>query len=268
MDLPLVRGRWFTDADRRDNTAVAVLNQAAVRRFYPDEDPLGHPLELSVSWSFSDDPVRTVVGVVGDTRNRSATEADVPAVYLPNDQFGVTSLYVTLRLAARVRTALPSAREVLKDLDPALAVSDVATMEDVVARELAPTRFYLSLIGVFSVLALILAAVGLYGVVAYSVSRRTREIGIRVALGAERGDVVGMALREGVGPAVLGVVLGIAGSLLGGRVLQSLLYGVEPQDPVTLLSVTAILLAVVFAATFVPARRASRIHPSEALRVE
>lgn len=266
--LPLVRGRWFTDADQRENEAVAVINQAAARRFYPDEDPLGHPIRLSISWGFDDDPVRTIVGIVGDARTWSATEPDDPAAYLPNAQFGANVAYVTMRLERGARTALPAARTVLKELDPALAITGAERIEDVVAEELAPTRFYLTLIGVFSVLALILAAVGLYGVVAYSVSRRTREIGIRVALGARSGEVVGMALREGVSPALLGIFAGIAGSLIGSRALRSLLYGVEPQDPGTLAAVTGILLAVVLAATFVPARRASRVPPSEALRIE
>ena len=268
MDIPLQRGRWFTRGDRRDNTGVVVLNQAAVRRFFHDQNPIGRPIQLHITWGFDEEPVRTVVGVVGDTRSSSATEPDVPAAYVPEAQFGVDNLYVTMRLAPGARTALPAARAILKNMDPYLAVTDMERIEDVLRRELAPTRFYLTLVGVFSVLALVLAAVGLYGVVAYSVSRRTREIGIRVALGAHGGDVVGMALRDGVIPALAGVVVGIGGSLLGGRVLQSLLYGVEPQDPKTLATVTAVLLAVVFLATFVPARRASRIQPLAALRME
>ena len=268
MGLPLLRGRWITDADRREDPAVVVINQAAARRFYPDEDPLGHPLRLSVSWGFDDDPVRTIVGVVGDARSSSATEPDGPAAYLPNAQFGVNVMYVTMRLAPGARTALPAARTVLENMDPALAITDAARIENEVADQLAPTRFYLTLIGVFSVLALVLASVGLYGVVAYSVSRRTREIGIRVALGATGGDVVGMALKEGVTPALLGVAAGLVGALLGGGALRSLLYGVGPQDPATLAAVTGVLLAVVFAATFLPARRASRVPPSEALRLE
>jgi predicted permease len=268
MGLTLVRGRWFTDQDRQENEPVVVINQAAARAFWPDEDPLGQPLQLSISWGFDDDPVRTIVGVVGDARSFSATEPDDPTAYMPNAQFGVDVAYVTMRLARGARTALPAARAILSEMDPALAVVDVERMEDVVAEELAPTRFYLTLIGVFSLLALVLAAVGLYGVVAYSVSRRTREIGIRVALGARAEEVVRMVVRDGVAPALIGVVVGLVAALLGGRVLASLLYGVEPGDPATMASVTAILLVVVLVATFVPARRASKVPPSEALRLE
>jgi len=268
IGLRLQRGRWFTDADRRGDPAVAVLNQAAADRFYPDEDPLGHPLEMSISWGYDDDPVRTIVGVVGNTRSDRATEADDPAVYLPNAQFGVNVAYVTMRLAPGARTALPVAREVVKEVDPDLAITNTERIEDVVGEELAPTRFYLTLIGAFSLLALVLAAVGLYGVVAYTVSRRTREIGIRIALGAAGGRVVGMTLKEGFVPALIGVAFGLGAALLGARFMASLLYGVEPQDPATVAVVTAILLAVVLVATLLPARRASRVPPAAALRAD
>ncbi len=268
MGLPLVRGRWFTETDRQDVEAVAVINQAAASRFFPGEDAVGRRIGLSVSWGFDESPPRTIVGVVGDARSTSAREPDVPAAYLPNAQFGVDVAYVTMRLDRGAPTALPAARAVLRELDPALAVTSTERIEDVVAEELAPTRFYLTLIGIFSVLALVLAAGGLYGVVAYAVSRRTREIGIRLALGAGADEVVAMVVREGVAPAVLGLLAGLAASLVAGRALESLLYGVEPHDPVTLLSVTGILMAVVLLATFVPARRASRVPLSETLHAE
>jgi putative ABC transport system permease protein len=268
MGLPLVRGRWFDDQDARDAEGVAVINQAAADEHYPGVDPIGRRLRMDVTWGFDDEPERTIVGIVGNARSFSATEPDDPTVYVPNAQMGVEVLYVTMRLAPGARSALPAARAVLADMDPALAPTNTERIEDVVAEQLAPTRFYLTLIGSFSLLALVLAAVGLYGVVAYAVSRRTREIGIRVALGARRDTVVGMVVREGLAPAVIGVVVGLAAALLGGRALSSLLYGVEPQDPVTLVSVTAILMGVVFIATLVPARRASGVAPTEALRAD
>ncbi|HSM60683.1 MAG TPA: ABC transporter permease, partial [Longimicrobiales bacterium] len=264
--IPLLRGRWFDASDVRATGGVAVVNQAAVRRHYPDKDPIGKPLKASVSWGFEGDFEGTIVGVVGDTRSRSLTRADEPAMYVPNAQFGANSVYVTLRLRPGAASAMPGVRAVLAEMDPALAITSWERMEDVVAEELAPTRFYLTLLGAFSILALVLAAVGLYGVVAYAVSRRTREIGIRVALGARGDDVVGMMVREGVRPALAGVAVGLAVSWFGARALGSLLYGVEPQDPLILASVTGILLAVVAAATLVPARRATRIAPTEALR--
>jgi predicted permease len=268
MAIPLIRGRWIEATDVRANEGVVVLNQAAVDAYYPDMDPLGRRIAMGLSWGYDDDPPRTVVGVVGNTRTRSATEPDVPTAYFPNAQFGVNSVYMTMRLARGARSALPSARQMLEEMDPSLAITDVSRLEDVVADELASTRFYLTLLGGFSVLALILASVGLYGVVAFAVSRRTREIGIRVALGAKDDDVVGMVVREGMAPALFGVVIGLGGSLLAGRALTALLYGVEPNDPVTIAAVTAILLVVALAATLLPARRASRIPPSTALRTD
>jgi len=266
--IPLVRGRWFGPLDVRDGEGVTVVNQAMAERFWPEGDPLGRQLKASVSWGFNGDPVRTVVGVVGDVRTRGATHADDPAMYLPEAQFGVNSAYVTIRLRPAAPSALGEVRRILGEMDPSLAISGYERLEDVVDRDMAPTRFYMSLMGSFSILALLLAAVGLYGVVAYAVSRRTREIGIRIALGAGSDHVVGMVMREGVRPALLGVVLGLGTSWLASRALGSLLYGVEPQDPIVLGLVTGILLVVVAAATLVPARRASRVPPSVALRAE
>lgn len=164
---------------------MAVLNAAAVDRYLPASDPVGTPIALDVHWGFGDDPTRTVVGVVGDVRSRSATEEPGPAVYVPNAQFAANSMYTVLHLAPGVESAMDAVRDVLGGLDPNLAVPNVHRIEDVLRSELAPTRFYLTLLGVFSVLAVVLASVGLYGVVAFLVTRRTREIGIRIALGRD-----------------------------------------------------------------------------------
>lgn len=266
--LPLVQGRWFEARDRRVDQPVAVIDQAFADRHFRSGGAVGTQIQVDVSWGFDDDPIRTIVGVVGSVRNRSPTEEPEAAVYIPNAQFAANSQYATLHLAPGVETAMPAAREALTRLDGDLAVTDVHRLEDRVRAQLAPTRFYLTLLGVFSVLAIVLAAVGLYGVVAFLVARRTREIGIRIALGADADDVVGMMLRQGARPAMVGMGVGLVASLLGGRVLQSLLYGVSPYDPATVVSVTLVLGLVVGAATFLPARRASRIAPASALREE
>ncbi|MDX1495527.1 MAG: FtsX-like permease family protein, partial [Longimicrobiales bacterium] len=267
-DLPLLQGRWLEASDRHGDLPVAVVNQAFAQRHFPPGDPLGTQIDVDVSWGFGDDPPRTIVGVVGSVRTSSPMEEPEPAIYIPNAQFAANSLYATMQLEPRVETAMPAAREALARLDPQLAVNDVHRLEDRVRAELAPTRFYLTLLGIFSVLAIILAAVGLYGVVAFLVARQTREIGIRIALGADADDVVGMMLRQGARPAVMGMGVGLLASLLGGRVLRSLLYGVSPYDPLTVAGVTLIVGGVVAAATVLPARRASRIAPASALREE
>ena len=175
---------------------------------------------------------------------------------------------MTLRLEPGIETVMPAIRAVLGSIDPELALTNEESMAQVIEREHGTTQFYLTLLAGFSALALILAGVGLYGVVAYAVSRRTREIGIRIALGAVSNEVVGMVVRQGVRPAIAGIAAGLLASWFGGRVLQGLLYGVTPHDPMTLVGATLLLAAVTTAATLLPARRASRIPPASALRVD
>ena len=174
----------------------------------------------------------------------------------------------TVRRAAGAPVLLPALRREVNEMDPNLALFYVEMLEDRIERYTTSDRFYLVLLGLFASLAVILAAVGLYGVVAYLVSRRTREIGIRVALGAPRDHVVRLVLGQGVGPVLLGAVLGLTAALAGGRVLSSLLYQVEPWDPLTFVGGTGLLLGVAFAATLLPARWATKISPTEAMRVE
>jgi len=265
---PLLAGRWIRASDRYGDETVGVINQAAARRFYPDVDPIGRRLQVDVSWSFAKTPPLTIVGVVGDVRSESATADPAPALYLPNAQFGANSLYVWIRLRPGAETAIPEARRILEELDPEMAMYGTQSVEAVVAAEQDAPRFFLTLLSVFSGLALGLALIGLYGVVAYSVSQRTRELGIRIALGAESGRVVRMVLGEGLRPVLGGLVLGLGLSLAGGRVLGSLLYGVRPNDPLTVTLVTLLLLAVALAATLLPAHRAAGVRPASALRNE
>lgn len=264
----LLRGRWFDASDQYESERVAVINEAAARAFYADRDPIGARLEPSVSWGFDDSYPATIVGVVADVIRTSPTQSAPAALYLSNRQFGANTGYFSLRLEPGVATVIPEARGVLAQLDPSLALWNVVTMEEVVGEASASTRFYTTLLSIFSGVALLLAAIGLYGVVAYTVSQRTREIGIRIALGAPADDVTGMVVRQGIRPVALGIVLGLVASWFGARMLGSMLYGVTWQDPLTLIGVVATLVVVTGLATVIPARRASRIHPSSALRAE
>jgi predicted permease len=266
--MTLLRGSWLTNANQHGAEAVAVVNRTMARLHYPDSDPIGKQLQVSANIGFSDEPPRTIVGVVEDVRVGSAIAAPEPAIYIPNAQFAINNMYVSLRLAPRRASVIPEVRDVLRELDGGLAITNMERIEDAVAREHATPLFYMTLLAVFSALAVILTAVGLYGVVAYAVSRRTAEIGIRIALGADGGDISGMVLRQGIRPALAGIVLGLALSLLGTGLLDSLLYGIAPYDPLTLMTATATLAGVVFAATLLPALRASRIAPTKALRAE
>jgi predicted permease len=266
--MRLLSGRWLQESDAYGSEGVGVINETAARLYYPDVDPIGRRLKADVSWSFADTPPLTIVGVVGDVRGRAATEEPDPALYLSNAQFGANSIYVWMRLRPGVATVMPEVRAALAELDPDLAITDVTTVEEVVAAQQDAPRFYLTLLAVFSALALVLSVIGLYGVVAFSVAQRTREIGIRIALGAEADKVVGMVLGQSIRPIAAGVVLGLVLSLAGGRVLGSLLFGVQPSDPVTILLVTTFLIVVSVAATVLPASRAARIEAASALRSE
>lgn len=266
--MRMVSGRWFTEDDRHGAEAVIVINEAAVRAHYPDVDPIGRQIETDVSWSFEASPPRTIVGVVEDVIRSSPTEAPPAAVYLPNAQFGARSGYMTVRLEPGVASIIPEARRVVARIDPGMAIFGEHTMEEAVVGARADTTFYTTLLSVFSALALVLAAVGLYGVVSYSVSQRTREIGVRIALGAEAKSVVGMVVRQGARPVVVGAVLGLALSAFGSRLLSSMLFGVTPQDPITMVAVTLLLAVVAVAATIIPARRAADVPPSSALKAE
>lgn len=266
--IPLLRGRWFDDDDRREGEGVVVINQRVADELYPDVDPIGRQMDFSIGWGYDTDPVRTIVGVVGSVRSFGLTDTPARAVYFPNAQFAADVQVFTIALEPGIPTVMADVRRSLRDLDPTLAMTGVEALPDVIRREQAPTRFYLTLLSAFSALALILAAVGLYGVVSYSVSRRTREIGIRIALGAKSKEVVRLVGRQGLAPAALGAAVGLVAGWFGGRVLESLLYGVTPQDPLTMVGVTALLALVVFVATTLPARRASRIPPAMALRSE
>lgn len=262
----LLAGRWFTPQDYYGTQPVAVINQAAAAQFYPGVDPLGRQVEVDVSWSFAETPPMTIVGIVEDVRGESAVGAPEAAVYLANTQFGANSLYVWLRAEPGTESLIPAAREALREADPELAMMDISTLSDVIAQEHATPRFYLTLLGVFSALALLLASVGLYGVVAYAVSQRRREIGIRIALGAASSEVTRMVMLQGVRPVIAGLALGLVLALVGARSLGSLLYGVQPNDPATIVAVTLLLSAVTCVATLLPARRASRIAPAHAIR--
>ena len=206
--------------------------------------------------------------MVGDTRSERIASAPEPEIYIPHAQMGGGFMRVMVALAPGQSNMLPTIKQAVHDIDPAVPLRDVEMLEETVDRQLGPTRFFLTLLAIFAGVAVTLAAVGLYGVVAYVVSGRTREIGIRIALGADAQAVVRLVLTQGIRPALVGVAIGIAGIFIGSRVLQSMLYEVEPTDPATVGGVTVLLLVVVVAAIFVPARRASRIAPVEALRVE
>ena len=264
MSIPLQRGRRFSPADHNDAPGVVILNESARRQFWPTGDPIGARIRLGPDPST---PWATVVGVVGDVRT-GVTDDPRPTAYVSARQDHWGGLAIVVRTAGDPMTLLPAVRREVRAIDASVPVSDARTMRDVQAMQLTDRRLPMQLMAAFALLALALAAVGVYGVMAYSVAARTREIGVRVALGARPGNVFGMVLRQGLGAAAAGLTLGFIGAAALGRLLTALLYGISPTDTATFAGVAAVLVAVVLAACLIPARRAIRIDPLEALRSE
>jgi putative ABC transport system permease protein len=265
MRLPLLKGRFLNDSDRAGTQPVIVISQAMAKQFWSHENPLGKHLTAVFAPGMSFE----VVGVVGNVRASSlANVAPVAAMYIPMLQFPNYVMSFVARTSVPPLSIVPAVTGAVHQVDPDQPLADVMTMDQVLDNSLARRRFSMLLLAAFAGLALILAAIGIYGVIAYSVSRRTHEIGVRMALGAERYDVLKLVIRQGLKLALLGVVVGVAGALALTRFLASLLYGVKPTDPVTFTAVSLILIAVALAACYIPARRASKVDPMVALRYE
>lgn len=263
--VPLLRGRWIEPSDGFETLPVAVVNETFVRLNFPNDDPIGQRFRVTADFGWGS-PTWTIVGIIGDVP-LSLTSAAESDVFVPLSQYGPGSMTITLRSRAGIVPVQP-VRDIVRDLDPSIPLRSIETVQDALDHEIAPTRFYMLSVGTFAGLAIVLACVGLYGVVAYLVARRTPEIGIRIALGARRDQVVGMVLSQGVRPAFFGVAIGLLLTLALGRVVESLLHSVSPRDPAILGSVGLLILVVTFGAALLPARRASRIDPVSALRSE
>jgi putative ABC transport system permease protein len=267
LGIPLLRGRFFDGRDTLDAPHAALINEALARKRWPNEDPLGKTIEFGNM--DGDLRLLTIVGVVGDARNRSLETRPDPTIYVDYRQrpMRTTSFIVVVRTAQPPASVIAAAREILRDIDPNLP-PHFQTFAQVFASSLASRRFNLMLVGAFAAAALLLAAAGIYGVMAYSVARRTRELGVRIALGATAGDVLRLVLGQGLGTTAIGVAIGVAGSLALTGMIRSLLFGVSAFDPLTLAAVTLLLAAVSLFACWIPARRATRVDPLEALRYE
>ncbi len=267
LGIPIVSGRAFRDSDRRESEPVVIITQQTADRYFVGKDPVGRLIQLQVSTGFDETGPRRIVGVAGDFRGARLTQAPGPETLVPYAQAGAGFPHVLLR-GPDPAALLDAARRELRALDPELPLIQPGTLAELVDEQLAQPRFYLFLLGLLASLAVVLAAVGMYGVVAYVVSQRTKEIGVRMALGAQTPQVVNLVLWQGVRPAIWGIVLGVLGALWTGNLMRGLLYKVAPQDPLTLVAVPVLLLGIVVAACVIPARRATRVAPATALRSE
>jgi putative ABC transport system permease protein len=263
--IPLLRGRDFTAHDNQDAPKVAIVNRAMADHFWPNQDPIGR------RFAHNEDHPKwiTVVGVVGDVLQYGLDQTmAAPEAYFPEFQNQYSSMMALVRTGANPLGQLPALRAAVQELDSQIPVYQPRELDEVVKDSSSQQRFLALLLGLFASLALVLAAVGIYGVIAYSVAQRTHEIGIRMALGAGWRNVMGMVLREGMVMALAGVGAGLAGAWALTRFLSSLLYGVRPTDLITFASVALLLVSVSFLACYVPARRATKVDPTVALRYE
>lgn len=269
MGIRLLRGRTFRPTEGVADPPVIVISESTARRLWPGEDALGKPVRLSASSGLREPrDGRRVVGVVEDVLSQSLMDDSGMEVYVPHAQSGSDYLTLVVRGEGHRAPNLSELEEVVRQADPDLALIQPATLRETVNREMATPRFYTSLLAAFAALAVLLTAIGLYGVVAFQVSSRRREIGIRMAVGGEAGRIVRQIMQGALAPATLGVVAGLLGAMALTRLLGGLLYNVRPNDPLTWLVVTVVVLVVVVLASSLPASRASRVAPSEVLRVE
>jgi putative ABC transport system permease protein len=264
MRIPLVSGRWLNDDDDENSVGVVVVNQAFAKRFFGDGDVLGKHLQLMGE----QERTREIVGVVGNVTHISLSEPDWPEMYVSYAQFAPSTINVVVRAAANPMNLASALQAQVRAIDKDVTLSSVTSMDDVLGASVAQPRFSSQLLGAFAVLALLLAAIGLYGLMAYSVTQRTNEIGIRIALGASREDILRLILKHGSRLALAGIAIGLVASVAATRVLSDMLFSVSPKDPGTFIAIALLLLAVVLLACYIPARRAAKLDPIVALRYE
>ena len=268
MKIPLTRGRPFDARDDEKAPEVVAINEEAARRYWPNADPIGQQIHLGVRLAEARSGMKTIVAVVGDVKARSLDAGTAPEVYVPYAQHQVDSLTIAIRTSGEPLAFVPTARADVAALDRELPIAAVRTMDEVIGRSIAERRFTMLLLAAFAAVAVLLAAIGVYGVLAYLVSQRTQEIGVRLAIGATPGDVVRLFVREGAGLTLIGVAGGLAGALAVTRALSTLLFGVTTTDPITFAAVAGTLVIVALLASYLPARRAARVDPMAALRAD
>jgi len=285
MQGGVLRGRALTDADNEHSPWVALVNQAMVRRYFSGKDPLGSLLSVAFGLrhgtpglSITEDHPREIVGVVGDMRHNGLSEDPPPAIYVPwrqhvwvyppGDVLSHLSKTLLIRMNSSPSSFAETLRRTVAELDKDQTVSEITAMDDMLSGGLAPWRFFMRLFGIFSLLAVSLALVGIYGVMSYTVARRAHEIAVRMALGAGKFQVLVLIIGQGLKLTLIGLAIGLAGALALTRLIEHLLFGIKASDPATFLLVALLLAAVSMAASLIPALRATRADPMASLRAE
>jgi predicted permease len=270
LGIPLVRGRFFNEGDKTGTQNVLIINEAMAKKYWPNEDAIGKRVNFSGDHP-KDKDWTTVIGIVGDVKDKPNSAGAEPAFWWPNLQQPfpfANDMSLVVRANSDPRLLADEVREQVKRLNPALAVADVQLMDQIVEGSIATPRFTFALVGLFAGLAILLAGIGTYGVISYSVGQRTSEFGLRMALGAQRLDVLRLVLTQAAGLVLAGTALGVVFALIVARVLKSLIYEVSPADPLTFASVGVMVMAIALLACYLPARKATKADPMNALRAE
>jgi putative ABC transport system permease protein len=265
MGIPVLRGRTFTDREETLMSHVVVISEQLARQFFPNENPLGQ--KLIIDMKQKNEPCE-IVGIVADVKRAGLDKVPVAMSYWPHAELSFSSLMLAVRTDGDPLAKVGAIRDIVHRMDPDLPLSDVLTMDQALGESVARQRFGAMLVAIFAGMALFLATIGIYGVVAHAMSLRTREFGIRVALGAEPGDVGWLVFRHGIALAGAGVGVGVAAALALTQLIRGLLFGVSAHDPATMAEVTAFLIGVTLGACWIPVRRASHADPLVALRHE
>jgi putative ABC transport system permease protein len=268
LGMTLLRGRLFGESDDENAPPVALINEAFARTYWPNENPVGRRVELPIAGDRSSLTWNTVVGVIADARTESLADSSVPQMYLSLYQRTAKDWAIFLRGQLDTAAVPVALREQVQSVNPELPVFGAQTLNDVLSASLSERRFSMEIVGLFALTALLLAGMGIYGVISYIVGERTHEIGIRLALGAKSRDILRMVLRQGLGLAIAGAAVGLVGALIVSHLMAGVLYGVRPTDPLTFAGVALLLIGVALLACYIPARRAIRVDPLVALRYE
>lgn len=265
LQIPLLKGRWLSSQDQPGQEDAIVINEAAARLFWPNQDPIGHTVKLGLDLK---GPVARIVGVVGNVKYDSMETQFQPQAYISFNQMCYPGCYILIRGKGDPHSYALGLHEIAASLNREVPLHDIKTMQERISTSLSGSQFNTFLLISYASLALILAAIGVYGIISYTVAWRTREIGIRMALGARYADVIRMVLKQGISLVICGLVIGLAGALVLTRFMSSMLYEVRPTDPAAFLAVAALISATAMIACYFPARRAARVDPVISLRWE
>ena len=266
LGIPLVSGRDFTEQDKMDSRLVVVLSNSTAKKLFANENPIGHQMLFGTDNGTG--LMAEVIGVVGDVRSQELSKSNDVEFYRPWPQRSSPFLNVLVRSATKPEATVGIVRSVLNKIDNGLPILQPNTLDAIVSQSLGQQRLTMSLLGVFAGIALLLAVVGIYGAVAYTVEQRTSEIGVRMALGAQTTDVLGLVVRQGMNPVILGLIIGLVGTFAIGRLIAAQLYQISPHDPFLLGAAALVLAIAALLACLIPARRATLVDPIQALRTE